>query len=381
MATNFWESSHQSNWLFDDATLKQARTLDMAYADTRELALIGIFFANVIAKLGKRLNLRQQVIATATVYFRRFYLKSSYCETDPFFVAATCCYVAAKAEEMPVHLKVVVTEARSVFSGYGIKTFPTDNTKLAEMEFYLLEDLEFHLVIFHPYRSLAAVAGRFAITDSAEAGEVGAEPDEERYWGSGEGRMDFENGCVQMAWFVINDSYRSDICLLYPPYLIAVAALYLSVLLHGNTRAKLSETLEEDPTSQISRRTRASTAAANTAGAPMSGQPGQVREQILDFLAGLNVSLETVGVICQRMLSMYALWDQLSDGSEADQKRRHERRLPGTATGIMPHGDVRVVYTEKDLVEKLLSMRERRESDLSHPPENPPDNRGYLERL
>lgn len=36
--------SHQ--WLFDDATLKQARLVDLTYADARELSLIGIFFAN-----------------------------------------------------------------------------------------------------------------------------------------------------------------------------------------------------------------------------------------------------------------------------------------------------------------------------------------------
>ena len=69
----------------------------------------------VIAKLGKKLSLRQRVIATATVFFRRFYLKSSYCETDPFMVITACCYVAAKAEESPVHIKNVVTEARLLF--------------------------------------------------------------------------------------------------------------------------------------------------------------------------------------------------------------------------------------------------------------------------
>src|SRR6201999_2208561 len=69
----------------------------------------------VIWKLGKKLTLRQRVIATAIVFFRRFYLKNSYCETDPFLVAAACCYVAAKAEETPVHVKTVVTEARTLF--------------------------------------------------------------------------------------------------------------------------------------------------------------------------------------------------------------------------------------------------------------------------
>jgi cyclin-C len=122
----------------DRATLKQARADDLLYVDDPlYLDLLNIFFANgeaqfyffnpfikvlnypcllVISKLGKKLQLRQRVIATATVFFRRFYLKNSYCETDPFIVIAACCYVAAKAEESPVHIKNVVAEARLLFS-------------------------------------------------------------------------------------------------------------------------------------------------------------------------------------------------------------------------------------------------------------------------
>ena len=73
------------------------------------------FREEVITKLGKKLQLRQRVIATATVFFRRFYLKNSYCETDPFIVIAACCYVAAKAEESPIHIKNVMTESRALF--------------------------------------------------------------------------------------------------------------------------------------------------------------------------------------------------------------------------------------------------------------------------
>lgn len=43
---------------------------------------------------------------------------------------------------------------------HGIKSFPAEAHKLGEMEFYLLEDLDFHLIVFHPYRSLLAVCGR-----------------------------------------------------------------------------------------------------------------------------------------------------------------------------------------------------------------------------
>lgn len=38
-------------------------------------------------------------------------------ETDIPLVAAACVYVAAKAEETALHIKVVVTEARAAFNG------------------------------------------------------------------------------------------------------------------------------------------------------------------------------------------------------------------------------------------------------------------------
>ena len=61
--------------------------------------------------------MRQIPIATATVLFRRFYLKNSYCETNPYLVIAACLFVAAKVEETPVHIKVVVNDAKIVFGG------------------------------------------------------------------------------------------------------------------------------------------------------------------------------------------------------------------------------------------------------------------------
>ena len=38
--------------------------------------------------------------------------------------------------------------------------FPAETSKLGEMEFYLMEDLDFHLTVFHPYRSLLHMTGR-----------------------------------------------------------------------------------------------------------------------------------------------------------------------------------------------------------------------------
>ena len=70
------------------------------------------------------MGFRQRVTATASVFFRRFYFKNSYCETDPFIVISACCYVAAKAEESPVHIKTVINESRSVFSSKPSSPMP-----------------------------------------------------------------------------------------------------------------------------------------------------------------------------------------------------------------------------------------------------------------
>jgi cyclin-C len=65
--------------------------------------------------LGNCFTLHQRVIATATVFFRQFHVENLYCETDPFIMIAACCYVAAKAEEFPVHIKNVVSDSCVMF--------------------------------------------------------------------------------------------------------------------------------------------------------------------------------------------------------------------------------------------------------------------------
>ncbi|KAF8607701.1 C/H/G cyclin, partial [Ceratobasidium sp. AG-I] len=356
MATDFWSSSHYRDWIVDRATLDQARALDLQYADQTQVALIGIVFANVISKLCKKLNLRQQVTATATVYFRRFYVKNSYCETDPFFVAAACCYLAAKAEEIPVHLKNVVAESRTLFSSmfneYAMKSFPSDHSKLAEMEFYLLEDLDFDLIVFHPYRSLHALFARYEAVQESEAGEVGSTAsfynDGERYWGTGEGRMeDLEDGAVQMAWFLINDTYRTDLCLIHPPWIIAVAAIYLALVLHNQTRAKLT------PPSKPS---------VNPTGGG-SKHSAAAQNKYIRFLAGLNVSLPEVATVAQEMISLYALWDQLGEGGGSGS----EAGAAVTEAGMREMEPRRRVMTEREIVQLVIKMRAERELDAAHP--------------
>lgn len=104
------------------------------------------------------------------------------------------------------HLTFLTTIAHSCAEeGYGVKNFPSDNSKLAEMEFYLVSDLGCDLVVFHPYRTLLTLCGREAAhAVVSEAGEVGVGIDNgPRYWGTGEGKLELEEGPLQTAWHVI----------------------------------------------------------------------------------------------------------------------------------------------------------------------------------
>jgi cyclin C len=70
-----------------------------------------------INRLGKRLQVRQQAMATAQLYVRRFYSKVEIRRTNPYLVIATAVYLACKMEESPQHIRLVVTEARSLWPG------------------------------------------------------------------------------------------------------------------------------------------------------------------------------------------------------------------------------------------------------------------------
>nr|CAG8433338.1 7956_t:CDS:2 [Entrophospora candida] len=143
-----------------------------------------------MTELGRRLNVRQVVISTAITYFKRFYVKNSYRSVEPMLVLTACMYLASKIEEFPLHIKTVTAETR----GLKMNRFTYNSQEVAEMEFYLLEELNFNMIVFHPYRSLIQISKAFGT----------------------------KHEDVKMASYIINDTYRTDLCLSYPPYVIAL---------------------------------------------------------------------------------------------------------------------------------------------------------------
>ncbi|KAG2500086.1 hypothetical protein HYH03_002363 [Edaphochlamys debaryana] len=195
MAASYWDS-HCSRNLVSKEQLECSHAEDRLLGLTREhIQQLNVYFCASIAELAKQLKLRQRVAATAMIYFRRAYLCNNFCRLDPRLVYVACLYLACKAEESLLAAKHLVVHAKNLRPKWTY-----DVKDLLDMEMVLLEDLDFNLIVFSPYRELARLL--------SDAG--------------------VEQACAQRAWGALNDSYRSDVNLLYPPHIVALGCLCLA---------------------------------------------------------------------------------------------------------------------------------------------------------
>ncbi|CAG8571935.1 4716_t:CDS:2 [Funneliformis mosseae] len=266
MAANFWTSTHGMHWLLSRHALAECRKVDLKVVTEQELIKVNIWFAQIITELGRKLSVRQVIIATAITYFKRFYTRNSFRNTEPNLVAATCMYLACKIEESPHHIKTVI----------------------AEMKAIIIEELEFNMIVFHPYRSLMTLAQ-----------DLGTKNDD-----------------VQWAWYIINDSYRTDMCLLYPPHVIATAALYLQIALKGG--AQYGDYSLTSTTSNANNSGAAAGVTTRNARRGAGNNAGNVNEtpkvkDIRLWFAQLNVDSEQIIDIVQEIISLYELWNEYSE--------------------------------------------------------------------
>jgi cyclin C len=139
-------------------------------------------------------------MATAQMYLKRFYTRVEIRRTNPYLVLATAVYLACKMEECPQHIRLVVSEARSLWPADFIGL---DTSKLGECEFFLISEMNSQLIVHQPYRTLTTLQAEFALNQEE----------------------------VALAWSVVNDTYMTDLPLLYPPHVIACTAVLLAVVL------------------------------------------------------------------------------------------------------------------------------------------------------
>ncbi|KAF3327726.1 Cyclin-C1-1 [Carex littledalei] len=211
MAANFWTSSHYRQLLEPDE-VDTVHPLDKERGITQEeFRLIKIHMSFHIWRLAQQVKVRQRVIATATTYFRRVYTKKSMTEYDPRIVAPTCLYLASKAEESTVQARLLVFYIKKMC--FSDKRYLFEIKDILEMEMKLLEALDYYLIVYHPYRPLLQLLHDAGITD-----------------------------LTQFSWGLVNDTYKMDLILIYPPYMIALACIYIaSVLKDKDTTAWFEE--------------------------------------------------------------------------------------------------------------------------------------------
>jgi transcription initiation factor TFIIIB Brf1 subunit/transcription initiation factor TFIIB len=152
-------------------------------------------YITFLDQLSIRLKVRRRIAATATVYFYRVFEKQSGRNLNT--VASACLFLASKVEECPINIKEI--------SGLSSNLEISD---ILDMELFVLQDLEFSLIVFHPYPLL----NRY-LTDMGHA------------------------DCLSMAWNVMNDLYKNSIILQYSPHSLALGVIFF-VLVFKNVELK-----------------------------------------------------------------------------------------------------------------------------------------------
>jgi cyclin-C len=249
------------------------------------------------------MGIRQQAIATAQVYLRRFYTKVEIRRTNPYLMLATSLYLACKMEECPHHIRGVVSEAKNMWPGFtsaltrcclmayhDIDFIVADVSKLGECEFFLISEMNSQLIVHHPYRTLQDL----------------------------QSPLNMAQEDVTLAWSVINDSYLTDIPLIFPPHIMAVTAIFLALTLKP-TQAGL----------QAAASTAAALANASSnpkedasVGASLAGSPQTKVQNLVRWLAEGEIDIKTVVDCSQEIISLYELWEQYSEKTCKEQIAR-----------------------------------------------------------
>ncbi|KAL2829296.1 cyclin-like protein [Aspergillus cavernicola] len=284
MAANYWASTQRRHWLFTRERLAEIRESFKEKDKTAhsqfplpDQRLLNIYFSQQLIKLGKRMSTRQQALATAQVYIKRYYTKNEIRNTNPYLVLTTAFYLACKMEECPQHIRFVVGEARGLWPEF----IAPDVSKIGECEFSLISEMHSQLIVHHPYRTLSDLQPELSLTSDE----------------------------VALAWSVINDHYLTDLPLLCPPHVIAVMSIIVAVVFkpssqtafHGSA-APIAGAMREGGMNILA-------ALGDKGGAG----PAPRIQKLIAWLAESEVDIKAVIECTQELVSLYEVWEHYSE--------------------------------------------------------------------
>ncbi|KAJ6596864.1 cyclin-like protein [Mycena vulgaris] len=155
-------------------------------------------------RLGSSLVLPTSAILTAATWFHRFYMRYSMEDHHRQDVAASCIFLATKTEECGRKLRDVARISQVKITGRDVlpesKEVEQCQALILLTEEVLLEALCFDYVVESPHSKLV---------DLFDA-------------------HDDDTMVQECAWSFAHDSFRTPLCLLYPPQIIATACYVLA---------------------------------------------------------------------------------------------------------------------------------------------------------
>ncbi|KDR81584.1 hypothetical protein GALMADRAFT_239625 [Galerina marginata CBS 339.88] len=192
-----------SQWLFSTSSLNATPSTCCLEKELYDRAR-GVEF---LFRLGSSLALPTSAMCTAATWFHRFYMRYSMEDFHRQDVAASCIFLSTKTEECGRKLRDVARVYQAKVQNTDISTIPADSKEvdlcqsaILLTEEVLLEALCFDFVVESPHAELL---------DLFES--LGSDPEIQEY-----------------AWSLAHDSYRTPLCILYHPRLIAIACYVLS---------------------------------------------------------------------------------------------------------------------------------------------------------
>ncbi|KAK2593977.1 RNA polymerase II holoenzyme cyclin-like subunit [Conoideocrella luteorostrata] len=317
MSANYWDSTQRRHWLFSKDQLASMRQrLDDDNADlVRMFPLpqprhLAIYFNQQdpvaeLIRLTKRLSIRQQAMATAQVYLKRFYIKVPIRSTNPYLVITTAIYLACKMEEAPQHIRLIVTEARQLWQDF----IGLDTSKIGECEFYMISEMSSQLIIHQPYRTLTSLRAELSLVDED----------------------------VQLARSVVNDSFNSDLPLICSPHIIALVAILLALVLRPNSTSPGQTASGSAAAAGLAAAQAALSQAQSRNGhgglleAPSTGSDSKEKQQearitrvqhFAAWLAESSVDIVSMVDATQEMISLYEFYEQYNDKLTREQINR-----------------------------------------------------------
>ncbi|KAI9597555.1 cyclin-like protein [Syncephalis fuscata] len=207
MRTKHNERAHQrilANWQQEwvsTALLEKQMSEDFALLNVAEELTLCNYFEQTVQLACRRFKFPDSVLATAVIYMKRFYLFNTVMDYLPNDIMLTCLYLASKTEGFFLSINDFVGKFKKVTA-----------QSVTDMEMIVCESLKFHFTIHQPYRPLYGFFLDLQVSCRVMGGLS----------------MDILRTTYDHAIKWVSTSLFTDVCLLYQPSQVALAAWRLA---------------------------------------------------------------------------------------------------------------------------------------------------------